>query len=61
MRSGQIISGGPLEGGQPAAAMLFAASEWSQVEAILNDEPFTHDGVLKIASHDVWNACEAAK
>ena len=50
-----------MEGGQPAAAMLFAASEWSQVEAILNDEPFTHDGVLKIASHDVWNACEAAK
>lgn len=61
MKSGKIISGGPMEGGQPAAAMLFAAGDWSQVEAILNDEPFTHEGVLKIASHNVWNACEAAR
>ena len=61
MKSGKILSGGPMEGVQPAAAMLFAAGDWSQVEAILNDEPYTHEGVLKIASHDVWNACEAAK
>jgi uncharacterized protein YciI len=61
MKSGKVLSGGPMEGAQPAAAMLFAASDWSQVQAILNDEPFTHDGVLKIASHNVWNACEAAR
>jgi len=61
MKSGKILSGGPMEGAQPAAAILFALSDWSQVEAILNDEPFTHEGVLKIARHDVWNACEAAK
>jgi hypothetical protein len=41
--------------------MLAAASDWSQVQAILNDEPFTHEGVVKIARHDVWNACEAAR
>jgi uncharacterized protein YciI len=61
MKSGRVLSGGPMEGGQSAAAMLFAVSDWSQVEAILNNEPFTHEGVLKIASHNVWNACEAAR
>ena len=61
MKSGKILSGGPMEGVQPAAAMLFPAGDWSQAEAILNEEPFTHEGVLKIASHAVWNACEAAK
>jgi uncharacterized protein YciI len=61
MKAGKVLSGGPLEGVQPAAAMLFAVSDWSQVQAILNDEPFTHEGVLKIASHDAWNACEAAR
>jgi len=61
MKSGKILAGGPMEGVQPSAAMLFAASDWSQVDAILNDEPFTREGVLKIASHDVWNACEAAR
>jgi hypothetical protein len=50
-----------MEGTQPAAAMLFAAGDWSQVQAILNDEPFTQEGVLKIASHNVWNACEPAR
>jgi uncharacterized protein YciI len=61
MKSGKVLSGGPMEGDQPAAAMLFAAGDWGQVEAILKDEPFTHEGVLKVASHNVWNACEAAK
>jgi hypothetical protein len=61
MKSGKILSGGPMEGVQPAAAMLFAAGDWSQVEPILNDGPFTHDGVLKVANHAVWNACEAAR
>ena len=50
-----------MEGVQPAAAMLFAAGDWSQVEPILNDGPFTHDGVLRVANHAVWNACEAAR
>jgi len=61
MKSGKVISGGPMQGGQPAAAMLFAVSDWNQVEAILDAERFTHQGVLKVASHHVWNACEAAK
>jgi len=61
MKAGKIISGGPMTGIRPAAAMVFGGSDWSQVEAILNDEPFTHEGVLKIASHDVWSACEAVK
>jgi len=61
MKSGKVLSSGPIEGGPPAAAMVLAASDWSQAQAILNDEPFTHEGVVKIASHNVWNACEAAK
>ena len=61
MKSGKVLSGGPMQGVTPAAAMLFASGDWSQVEAILSDEPFTHEGVLKIASHGVWSACEAAR
>jgi hypothetical protein len=61
MKSGKVLSGGPLEGAPPRAAMLFAAGDWGQVEALLKLEPFTREGVLKVASHEVWNACEAAK
>jgi uncharacterized protein YciI len=61
MKSGKVLSSGPMEGAQPSAAMVLASSDWSQAQAILNDEPFTHSGVLKIASHNVWNACEAAR
>jgi uncharacterized protein YciI len=62
MKSGKILSAGPTEAGaQPAAAMVFAAGDWSLVQAILGVEPFTHEGVLKIASHNVWSACEAAQ
>jgi uncharacterized protein YciI len=61
LKAGRILSAGPLEGTPPGAAMLLASGDWSQVDALLNEEPFTREGVLKIARHDVWNACEAAK
>jgi len=60
MKSGAVISAGPMAG-LPKAAGLFASSDWAQVETILKDEPFTREGVLKVAEHAVWNACEAAR
>ena len=60
MKSGAIISAGPMID-RPKAVAVFAAKDWVQVEAILKDEPFTREGVLKIAEHAVWSACEAAR
>lgn len=60
MKSGAVISAGPMVG-LPKATGVFASADWAQVEAILNDEPFTREGVLKVAEHAVWNACEAAR
>jgi uncharacterized protein YciI len=60
MKAGKILHAGPMEGPHSAAA-LFASGDWKEVEAILNDEPFTHEGVLQVATHDTWSACEAAK
>jgi len=60
MKSGKVLSAGPMEGAQ-RAAMLFASKDWSEVEAILKDEPFTREGVLQMTEHVVWNACEAEK
>ena len=59
MKSGKVLSAGPMADTRTAAA-VFASSDWAEVDAILKDEPFTHEGVLTISRHDVWNACEAA-
>ena len=60
MKSGKVLSAGPTQGTQPAAVGVFAAGDWAGVESVLKDEPFTREGVLKVASHTVWSACEAA-
>jgi uncharacterized protein YciI len=61
MKSGNILSAGPTESGQPDTAMSFTGADWNQVEAILNADPYVHEGVLKIAGHEVSNGCEAGK
>lgn len=58
MRAGKIIAAGPLNGDEGAAA-VFTSSDWPEVQGILNDEPFTKAGVIKVADHKVWNACQA--
>ncbi|HEY1337208.1 MAG TPA: hypothetical protein VGF59_06845 [Bryobacteraceae bacterium] len=58
MKSGKILSAGPASSG-PAAA-VFTSTDWPEVEEILKNEPFTREGVMKVSSHAVWNACEAA-
>ena len=59
MKSGAILSAGPMTD-LPKAIGIFASKNWTQVEAILKDEPFTRAGVLKVGEHGLWNACEAA-
>lgn len=60
MKEGKLVTAGPLQNHQHAM-MIFTSSNWADVEAALKDEPFTREGVIKVASHDVWLACEVAK
>jgi len=59
MKSGKVVAGGPTTDGR--GVMLFTTTDWAEVEGILKKEPFTREGLAKLASHTVWNACEAAK
>jgi uncharacterized protein YciI len=59
MKSGKVIAAGPMED-KHTAAVLFATKDWSEAEEMLKKEPFHREHVLKVASHSVWNACEAA-
>ena len=60
LKSGKLISVGPMAKEQSAAG-IFASTDWSEIENLLKDEPYTQAGVLKVAHHSVWNACEAAR
>jgi hypothetical protein len=59
MKAGRIVVAGPANEGP--AAMVFASKDWAEVEPLLKKEPFTREGVMKISSHGVWNACEVEK
>ncbi|MGA2131670.1 MAG: YciI family protein [Bryobacteraceae bacterium] len=59
MKSGKVILAGPMTD-QHTAAILFATEDWTEVQQLLNKEPFHREHVLKLISHSVWNACEAA-
>src|SRR5258708_30214288 len=59
MKAGKVLSAGPTEDGR--AVMIFAMTDWAGVEAIIKKEPFTREGVMKMASHTVWRACEPEK
>ena len=58
MKSGKIVASGPSDDG--GGFTIFGTSDWAEVEAILKKEPFTREGITKVASHTVWRACEAA-
>ena len=58
MKSGKVILAGPM-GDQQSAAILFATKDWSEAEALLKNEPFHREHVLKVASHKIWTACQA--
>jgi len=59
MKSGKIISAGPMSDNH-TAAILFATKDWAEAEEMLKNEPFHREHVLKVTSHSIWNACEAA-
>jgi uncharacterized protein YciI len=60
MKAGTIVSGGPTTDNSHGI-ILFAGSKWPEIEELVKKEPFTRDGVMKIASHYVWRACEVAQ
>jgi hypothetical protein len=43
------------------AAALFTSTEWPEVEAIINQDPYIRERVAVVASRTVWHACEAEK
>ena len=59
MKAGKIVTGGPTLDGR--GVMIFATKEWPEIEELLKKEPFLREGVMKIASHAVWMACETEK
>jgi hypothetical protein len=56
LKSGDILSMGPSDSGGGMA--VFRTSNWDAAGQILADEPFTKNGVLKIARHFTWTGCE---
>ena len=37
---------------------MFVSKEWDKVEQTVKADPYIREGVAKVASHTVWNACE---
>jgi uncharacterized protein YciI len=59
MKAGTIVSGGPTVDGH--GVILFSGTKWPEIEALLKKEPFMRDGVMKLAAHYGWRACEVEK
>jgi len=59
MKEGKIVSSGPTDDGR--GVLIFAGTNWPEIEALLKKEPFTREGILKMTTHTVWRACEPAK
>jgi hypothetical protein len=58
LRAGDIVFLGITDTG---AAALFTSTQWPEVEAIINQDPYIRERVALVASHTVWHACEAEK
>jgi uncharacterized protein YciI len=58
IKEGRILAAGRTENG---GAVIFRSNNWSEVEPIVNEDPYVREGVITVASHTVWNACEADK
>ena len=70
MKSGKIISAGALDVAltPPAsnkvpngAAVIYTSTNWSDVEEIIQQDPYWRAVVATVASHNVWAACEPEK
>jgi uncharacterized protein YciI len=59
MKSGAIVSGGPTLDGH--GVIVFAGTKWPEIEELLKKEPFAREGVMKVAAHHVWRACEVER
>jgi uncharacterized protein YciI len=57
MRANKIIAAGPFEPND-GAAIIFASSDWNEVQDLLKDEPLTSAGVIKVSDHKTWSACQ---
>ena len=58
LKAGEILAMGPSDTGGGLA--VFQAPSWDAARKILADEPFTRNGVLKIARHFTWTGCGLA-
>jgi uncharacterized protein YciI len=58
MGAEKVIAAGPFTSSE-GAAIVFASDKWNEVEGILKDDPFTRAGVIRVAEHNTWNACQS--
>ena len=58
MKAGRIVAAGKTEKG---GAAIFSSKDWLEVEGIINKDPYVREHIAAVASHTVWNACEAEK
>lgn len=58
MRENKIIAAGPFTTND-GAAIVFASSDWKEVQDLLKDEPYTSGGVIQVSDHKTWIACQA--
>jgi hypothetical protein len=58
LRAGNIVNLGISDIG---AAAVFTSTEWPEVEAIINQDPYIREHVAVVVSHTVWHACEAER
>jgi uncharacterized protein YciI len=58
MKAGRIVSAGKTDSG---GAAVFVSKEWDKVEQTVKADPYIREGVARVASHTVWNACEPEK
>jgi uncharacterized protein YciI len=68
MKAGKIVSAGAMDIAPPAsgkvpngAAVIYTSTNWSEVEEIIKQDPYSRAGLATVASHNVWNACEPEK
>ena len=58
LKAGDLLAMGPSDGGGGLA--VFRTSRWEVARQFLADEPFTKNGVLKVARHFTWTGCAVA-
>lgn len=59
LQSGKVLSVGPFADHE-SAAVIYASTDWDQIQEMMKDDPFLKAGLMKATQHYVWTACVLA-